>query len=431
MWGVRNIVYFCKRKHPYLEIDKLWPNERILCLVLAQTTKLYKEHWQQKIKPFFHEKEYKEEIQGGILQSVEFPKLNSKILFFSYENAQQARNRVQGFVGHCILIDELCPLVSLIEECERRVQAKSGKVLVSYTQKVRAPAVKAYLKAPSPYKSHHTLNAFDNPVYDAEKKAKIEASLAQFPASIRDIKRKQILEGEYTDETKYAYNYDKTLHGASWPDGYSRSWRHIEAVDPAASGKVGYLLLAEDPDKDILDRHGKAQALWYIVDSKYIPGEAPSDLVAGVAKESEPYNIVKRIADGHETWFIKEAKKAGIHYHKPIKDKRKIELIKNPSEAFSDGWLKVIDAGNGENESLIEELGDAMWKEDESGIKNSTKYHLLDAMQYGVDKRPVRDHEAQPVHRDQVLRLANKARRKKEAVKKNTKLRIARRRRRR
>lgn len=430
-WGSRNIAYFCQRNHPYVDIDAKWPNQRILSLLLAQSTKLYEEHWESRIRPFFDKNDYKERMQGGILQSVNFKNFNTKLLFFSYENPLKARDRVQGFTGHLILIDELCQLVDLYEESERRVQKNGGNVLATYTQKVRAPLTRSYLKSPSPYKAHFVFDAFKNPAYDEEKKARIEASLAQFPPDIRELKRRQILLGDYEDESEFAYDYDKERNGCPWPENYSREWRHIEVVDPAASGKLGWLVLAEDPDRDVIDHEGKTRAVWYVIDSKYIPGEAPSTLVEKVSEESAPYRLVDRISDPHETWYIKEARKKGLHYRKVRKDDRKVELIKGPSQAFLDGWLKVVDAGNQENESLIQELGEAIWKPDGSGIKNSSKYHLLDCLQYGTDMVPNRDFSSEPMTPNQVLYLKNKERKKNEAARRNSKLRVKKRRRRR
>ena len=68
----------------------------------------------------------------------------------------------------------------------------------------------------------------------------------------------------------------------------------------------------------------------------------------------------------------------------------KKELITGLQQALLDGWLLFVDG----LDRAFEEFRNAEWLDgDEAKIRNSTKYHILDAIQYMVDNLP---HIAEP-----------------------------------
>jgi len=165
------------------------------------------------------------------------------------------------------------------------------------------------------------------------------------------------------------------------------TWPHVVSIDPAASGNAGLLIAARDPKT----------GMWWIVVAKYLPGRAPSDQVEDVEKAARPYNIVRRIYDPHEAGFSKEATKEKLTYMGVYnKSQRKLELITNVQQAMQDGWLRF----NKGMFDMFSELNDAEWNSDETGIRNSTKYHLLDALQYLIDNLPSKPKEIVTMNRD-------------------------------
>jgi len=414
--GSRTCAFFFKREHPYLDIATKWPNT-VTILVLSQTSKHAEEHWEKRIKPFLEPGTYREVRQSQMLYSIVGcgPLAGkSKIYFFSYEEPKGCTKRIQSFDAELVWIDELCSYLPLYEEADRRVQAKDGLVLYTYTAKKPAPRVKKFIKSEFDDKKFYVFNAFDNPVYDEKKKKKIMDRLNALPIEVREKTKRAVLEGGWLDEEEYVYGiYDPVLH-KKYPEGYSSSWRHAEVLDPAASGKVGYLLLAEDPN----DQRG----IWYIIKAKYIPGEAASTLLEEIEKETGCVSIHCRICDPHETWFIKEARKDRWqrNYISPNKKDRKNELIKGVTNAFLDQWLYLVPDGCEELEGEIET---ARWSETNPGaIHNSKMFHLLDGLQYFVDMKPKWTPQSEIMTFNMLLRAANNNRKKKEAKARKLKL---------
>ena len=279
------------------------------------------------------------------------------------------------------------------------------------------PRIQRYIESPSPYKKSFIFDAFDNPSYDDEAKKKIEASINQLPPSEREQWYNVIRHGAWMESELSVYAYDSEMHAATLPDhDHPRVWRHYETVDPAASGRCGFLLCAEDPKT----------GLWYVVKAKYLEGQAPSDLLDALHTETAGFHVTHRTSDPNASWFVKEAAKRGKFYGSLVKDNRKDELVQGPKKALSEGWLKVVEEGC---ELLIEEFGTARWSDRKEGhIANSTKYHILDCLQYFCDCRP----KFSPSNANPdpliLLDLANQKRKKSEAArakKKSLKLRPA------
>jgi len=416
-YGAKNVSWFCGRNHPYIDIEKKWPNQPMLVLVLARTSTHYEEHWEKRISPYFEPSSYKVSKVGGVLKTIRF-KNGSKIIFFSYENPYEAAERVQSFTGHLIWIDEICGYRPLYEESERRLQVNDGRLLITYTAKKPVPEVRKYIEARSPYKQSYAFDAYDNPVYSAEAKKKIEASLNQMPPEEREKWYNTVRFGAWMEEEGSVYNYDAVLHGKDLPDNYDRlAWRHHEIIDPAASGKCGFLLATEHP----------LTGMWYLIKAKYLAGEAPSDLLAKVEEETKNYRVTHRTCDPNAAWFIKEAALRKRHYGGVLKDGRKTELIKGVSTALRENKVKLVEDLC---EFLIDEMGTAKWSAKDTGkIANSTKFHLLDCFQYFIDTRPKFALPTAAPNILVLLDLANQKRKRAEASrikkKKNNKLRYA------
>ena len=199
------------------------------------------------------------------------------------------------------------------------------------------------------------------------------------------------------------YNYNPTQHRAD-PAHYHPSWPHMIVVDPAASGKAGVMFFAHKP--------GGTE--WFIVRGDYVSGAAASDLLDEIDEMTAGYNIIRRVSDPHEAWFIKEGHKRKQYYlGVPKKNERKKELIKNLQEALNDGKIKLT----GWVPLLVAELESCMWKEGaDDKIIGSSRFHLLDCAQYGVDMLPkIKDlpeqhgwqQQLKLAHRKQVDKRAN------------------------
>ena len=190
----------------------------------------------------------------------------------------------------------------------------------------------------------------------------------------------------------------------SLPNNYSVNWEHVAAIDPASGGQAGLIVCARSPDNP----------RWYIVKAEYITGRAPSELVSLVEQKIRPYNIVKRVYDPHETWFHKEALLTGLYYM-PVwnKSQRKKELITQVQQILLDNNLLIPN----NLMDMIKELRTAEWKDSScEGIKNSTRFHLLDALQYFLDIaiRMPKVHVPSTLRQDQLIYKAMKEQHKAE-----------------
>ena len=160
------------------------------------------------------------------------------------------------------------------------------------------------------------------------------------------------------------------------PEHYHRGWRHIESVDPALKSALGLTIWAEDP------QDGK----WYCIIADYIKGiSTPTLLVEEVRKRTASFNIVRRIADPHEVWYINTAAQYRLSYIGVYhKSNRKGELIKGLQEKLGKHIFLTPNC-----EHLIRELQECRWSDRADGrIINSSSWHLLDSSQYFCDNIP-------------------------------------------
>jgi hypothetical protein len=395
--GGRVVSWLYKRDHPYFDVEKAWPNEPILIIVCGRTSRQVEELWDKKIKPFLMPNEYREQRMGSMLASVTNPINESKIIFATHHNANEARAKVQSYVANFFWFDELTDYLPLIEEAQRRVQAKQGVFMMTYTPKLRAPMVKEYIESPNPNAKIYKMSMLDNPIYKDRQQEMMDNV-----AGLSEDYRNSVLFGSWYVGENSVYGFDMKKHVEDIQ--YSQEWPHIVAVDPAASGLMGYTLWAAP--------YSNAQ-VWYCVDCEYLKGRAPSDMIELVENRVSKFSVIKRIVDPHEAWFIKEAwKQKKVNYlGVPRKNHRKKELITQLNEALG---VRVRIMPN--CRELIDELSSCQWSESvPDKIINAHQFHLADCAQYFVDMMPPFKETGEiAITHDEYLRRANKERLVKE-----------------
>jgi phage terminase large subunit-like protein len=371
----RILTWVLTETHPTWKKPVAWGNEPLLAIVCGRTGKQIEESLLPKIKSYLEPGTYKEVRIGNIIQRMELTNGN-RIVFQSLENPSMARERIQSYVAHIAWIDELPPTVDVMDELLRRIQARDGHFLASFTPLVRNVKVQKFVDGlTEPVAKTYRFKMLDNPLYaDPRRRDEILSSLSHLPEHVQNAR----LYGDWMsdDNAVYYFNHDTMVE---MPHGYSPMWRHVESVDPASSSALGYTLWAENPETGV----------WYCVKAEYVKGIfVPTDIITAVAKLSAPYNIVRRIADPHESWYIHQAASMGIRYTGVYKkNDRKIELIKNFQEALG---VKIRIAPHIEN--LIEEITGARWSDTKEGkIANGSDMHLGDSAQYFVDLMPKRE----------------------------------------
>lgn len=361
--------------HPYWKRPEAWGTEPLLMLVAGRTGKQIEESLLPRIRAYLEPGTYKEVRVGNIIQRLELHS-GDRIVFQSLENPTTARERLQSYTAHIAWLDELPPTVEIIAEMHRAVQAKGGYFMASFTPLVRSIEVQKLVDSVQlPLAKVYRFNMLDNPVYaDPAKQEEILQSLATLSADQRNAR----LYGEWmnSDDQVYYFNWDTMVE---LPQGYSPLWRHVEAVDPALKSALGLTVWAENPQAGI----------WYCIRAEYIRGiYVPTELVAEVHKRTSGYNIIRRISDPHEVWYIQTAASMGISYTGVYKkNERKNELIKQLQQSL--GQRTRISPTCTD---LISELQECRWSERSDGkIVNASKYHLLDSAQYFCDQIPPKE----------------------------------------
>ena len=215
------------------------------------------------------------------------------------------------------------------------------------------------------------MRMLDNPIFFGRE----AAILAEY-ANVPENEKNAILFGDWYIGDNAVYDFERGKHIVPIPFDYSPYWRHVLAVDPAGRGLIGIVLIAEHPMTGIK----------YVIYADYIKGKAPTLILDEIETIAKPYNIVKHVSDPHETWFIEQARLKGFFYHTPFnKTGRKVELIKQIQSGITDNKLLFVDKCT----LLIDELASYQWSDSaEDKIAQSTKYHIMDALQYGWDLFP-------------------------------------------
>ncbi len=369
----RECAWVFEENHPTWTRPAEWGDEPLLLLVLCNTLKQFEDVIWRKLREMIDPGCYKIKRSSAGFEKIINTRNGNEILVLSYHNTGDAAIKIQGFVGHWAWIDEMPYSYTIFEETLRRVASRNGSFIATFTPKVRNDSIRRMVDAAqAPSSKVYKFRMFDNPLYASpEKQAEELQKLAGLPENVR----KTILDGDWTagESAVYYFNYDEM---AKVPQNYNRSWRHVLAVDPATESKLGLALIAEDP-KD---------GLWYVVRTEYVEGiYVPELIVKAVEDIASTYNIVQRICDTNATWYIRQASHMGFQYSGVYnKKERKDELIKGLQsvlgrKGFVCPWCS----------DFIEEVTSCSWSETVEGkIVKGQRYHLLDAVQYGIDRLP-------------------------------------------
>jgi hypothetical protein len=395
--GGRTVAWFFKRNHPHIDMEKIWGGDPVLIIVCGRVSRQVDELWEKKIKPFLSPGEYKEQRVASSLSTVTSTTNGSKIIFATHHNTNEAREKIQSYTAHLVWLDELTDSLGIVEELQRRVQAKRGRFLMTFTPKLKAPQVKRFIEQENDYSKLYRISMLDNPIYEG-RHSELMAQINGLPEGQRNT----ILYGDWYVGENAVFAFDPSKHISDIL--YNQGWPHICVVDPAASGLVGYTLWAGAYDN--------AQ-MWYLVDCAYFKGEAPSDMVDKIEKRIEKFSVIKRVSDPHETWFIKEAsrRRSVVYEGVPNKVSRKKELIAQVNEALGSRIMLLPHC-----EEAIEELSSCQWSEtNPDRIVAAHSYHLADCIQYFVDRMP-KYKKVENVHMsfDAQLKAANQLRIKRE-----------------
>ena len=395
--GGREASWVLNNEHPTWKKEI---NSSLTMLVVGQTHKIVKEElWEKKIMPFLTKGTYKVYKEGPYLNSVVHENGN-KILFFSHKSPEECRQAVQAFVADWVWLDEMPSSYKLLTELHTRCQANSAPFLATFTPLLRNNEIKNHIENGNPRLIRkYILRTYDNPVYSDEQLEDMKSK----HSLMSEAQRATRTEGAWYsgDNAVYDFSVERHVHT---PPSYHPSWRHVESVDPAHSGKAGYALLAEDPNSGV----------WYVIKSEYIEGKAPSELHDAFSRLTGNVNIVKRVVDPHESGYIKEAGLRHTWYDIPHKKtQRKKELITGLQQAIHEGSIKVAPWC----QLTIDEFITCQWTESGDKIVNSRHFHILDCLQYAVDVLPAKMKlpPAQTIY--QIMRQKDQKRRELEATK--------------
>ncbi len=372
----RLLTWVITDTHPTWKRPDVWGIEPLLAIVAARTGKQIEESLMPRILSYLEPGSYKVVRIGNITQRLEISNGN-RVVFQSLENPTVARERLQSYTAHISWLDELPPTVAIISELLRAIQANDGLMMASFTPLTRSLEVQKFIDAVQlPKAKVYRFNMLDNPVYsDPARKAEIMETLA----GLSEVMRNSRLYGDWvtTDDQVYTWNWDLMT---GMPPLYSPLWRHVESVDPALSSAIGLTIWAEDPRTYI----------WYCIKAKYLKGlHVPTKAIEAVMAETQGLNIVRRISDPHEVWYIGQASQApyNLHYMGVYKkNDRKQELIAGLQQKLGS---RIRISPLADTEDLVTEIQDCRWTDKGDGsIVNGSKYHLLDSAQYFCDAIP-------------------------------------------
>lgn len=370
---LRILSWMFTESYPGWKRPETWGTEGATYLVLSRTGKQISESLLPRITAMLEPGTYKIITVGNIPQAIHSTVTKNRIVFQSYENESVARERVQSYPANGVFIDEMPRSYTLLEECQRRVQAKKAKLITAFTPKIVSTEIrKAIDAADGVLSKKYQLLMLDNPVYTEKDKQRIMAELATATEAYRNT----VLTGAWLTSDLSAYNITDEMIRA--PVNYHKGWRHCEASDPASGSTHGMVILAEDP----------ANGNWYVVEEHEITGL--NDPLAYVDKAEELtryHNIVRRICDPANLWYKQLASKRGMTYMSPWNKNstdRRLEMIKNlqvklGKTLFIAPWCV----------KLVECMAGIEWSPTREGVfVNSDKHHLENALRYGVDCLP-------------------------------------------
>lgn len=371
--GARTFSWMLSETHPTWKRPAPWKNERLQILVLGKSAKIIEESLYYRIKSYIDPAELHEFRAGNILQKVVHRPTGNTILFQSYENVNQARERIQSYTAHGVWIDEMPNSIDLFNEALRRIQAREGYFWATFTPLIVNNEIRSFCDhLPASQGQMYKIHMFDNPLYTPEKQKNILEEMALYPEHVRKCR----LEGEWMSVENAVYFFDPNYMVTNLPLSYSPAWRHVESSDPAARSAHGMTVWAEDP----------STGFWYCVKAEYFSGLRDTDeYVQMVKMKTQGLNIIRRIYDSACPWYADAAVKHGLTYTPVMyKSHRKLEMIKAMQMAlgqqlFIAPWCQ----------DLITEFTTMHWSEtSDNKIARSHKYHLHDSAVYFLDCKP-------------------------------------------
>lgn len=382
--GAREAAWLFERNHPWFNVDAYFGDTPLLMLILGKKSEQMETAiWEKKIKPFLTPGTYKEVRTGNSLQKVVGLSGKCKgniILFQSHNNAGEARKNIQGYDAQWAWIDEMPEDARLVSEVIMRITTTGGRFLATFTPLVYNPQVRRMVdNAELPIGKKYKLLLVDNPSIQEN----LEEVLAMIRANCADeADFKARVYGEWVSPGSRVSSYESEEHMSQLPLTYDRTWRHVAAIDPSASGLTGLTLWAEHPKSGV----------WYNILAKYMDGKAAFELVDDIEKEIAGCNIIERVCDPNPAGYYQELARRGIKY-RPVSDKanNKQHLIEKANVAFLQGKIRLTEASL----ALEEELIACTWDEKVDGrIVNGSRYHLFDSLQYAVYALPPHDPKA-------------------------------------
>lgn len=376
-----------------------WHNEPLLILWAAKQSSHISESLLRKMLGFMDPGEYKIVSTGNIPQKIIHNNGNI-VQLLTHFCASEAWEKAQSYTAHFSFCDELPSDWRFMEQMQRRIQVRGGCFAAFFTPIRAAPEIKKMIDHLDPqYAKLYKLPALANPSLDEEGRRKIIASMQSFS---KDERRKR-LDGDWVASENAVFAVEEEAVLRRVPSDYTTMWEHVEGTDPAINSAHGLVIMTRD----------RRTNLWYVVDAAKLSGpqtSSPRVEIESVLKITNKYNIVERACDPANQWFMTAAADMRVRplYTMPYdKAHRRDEMLRNLMQALGN---QLFIHPNENTQDLIDELFAAEWRDDGSGkIKDSSRYHLIDALIYAWDCR-LRDIEGIGINKtwEQELREYNR-----------------------
>lgn len=388
--------YRCVTGHEWRD----WGAGPLLGIVAGQSkTAMEEELWKNKMRPFFGP-EWKERHRGGYLSSVRNEKTGDRIIFLSHaDSSEQNRKYLQTFVAHYVLLDEMPTSMGIFEELMRRTDSRCGYFVAGFTPKVYSGAVKRWVDSlEEPTGKVYRFSKFQNPLF-AGREEEERAKLKGLPQAAIDC----ILFGDWMPGDGLVFWFEEKLHGCARRPDYSERWPHVLVVDPATESKLGLFLAYHVPETaPVLAGPYPPPGGWVCRRSVYVEGVyTPTKIVDEVESSVVEFNLVERVSDPAATWFIRQAadmpddaklspavRGRSIFYTgvpgKNIDGRKNEMLVESQAALGSKLWIESTP----DTSFLIDELGTMARSPDTNQIRKAKRFHLVDCLNYFVDRLP-------------------------------------------
>ena len=204
--AARDLSWVLNEEHPYFTRPEGWSNEPLTVLIACQDLNLGSELWSKKVKPFLID-EWKEDRQGGSLKKCTNKRTGDVVIFLSHsDGSEKNRKHMQGYVAHYLWLDEMPSSHKILEELQRRVDARKGRFLATFTPKFRNDTIRRVVDASAaPVSKKYQMSKLDNPIY-ADR---IDEEIQKL-AGYSEGEKRTILYGEWStgDQAVYKFDYD-------------------------------------------------------------------------------------------------------------------------------------------------------------------------------------------------------------------------------